>query len=309
MLGGPALLSTTQFVWRENDFSGQSMSAGPNDHINLPDNVPLIRRLKDLARSGMTACGLDCQRWAFGGGGQTVRIGFISTGTSLEFGWRRNSEIGTLVGLRSRGIRTVLDVGANDGGFAWLAMNALPDARIYSFEPLPSVYAELERRIRKRRAVRVEAYNLAIGDHEGDVPMFLHPEDTATSSLLPSSQASRDRSSIYRKTRTVRVRMDTLDGWVERSKIALEPEILLKLDVQGYERHVLNGAPQTLRLARACLLEVNFAHFYEGQPTFETLSDHLRRFDYSFAGVLQQDYTNGGRVAFADVLFIRESVS
>ena len=287
--------------------SGQAVSANPNGTVPLPEKMPLMRQLKDLARSGLTACGLDYQRWVFGAGGQVFHVGVTSSGTSLQFGWRRNSELGTLAGLRSRGIRTVLDVGANNGGFAWLAMNALPDARIHSFEPRPSVYAELARRIQKRRAARVTAYNLAIGDHEDEVAMFLHPEDTTTSSLLPSSQACRDRSSIYRNTEIVKVKMDKLDGWVDRSNIALEPEILLKLDVQGYEERVLRGAEQTLRLALACLLEVNFDPLYEGQPTFESLSDHLRSFGYSFAGVLQQDYAKDGHVAFADALFLRES--
>jgi len=61
-------------------------------------------------------------------------------------------------------------------------------------------------------------------------------------------------------------------------------------------------------LALVGLLEANFDHSYEGQPTFWTLSDHLRSFGYSFAGVLQQEYAEDGHVAFADALFIRESV-
>src|SRR5437868_3221325 len=96
--------------------SGPSITAGS------------VQRLKDFIRSGMTACGLNYQRWRFGSGGQMFRVGVSATGLGLQFGWRRNSEIGTLAGLRSRGIRTVLDIGANDGGFAWIAMNALPQA-------------------------------------------------------------------------------------------------------------------------------------------------------------------------------------
>lgn len=276
--------------------------AGP---VALPRSVPVIRWVKDLARKSLKGCGLDYQRCALLQGGQAFRVGVIATGTSVEFGWRRNSQLGTFVGLRWRAIRTVLDVGANNGGFARQALSALPEARIYSFEPLPDVYAELERRIRTSHPARVHTYNLALGDHKGEVEMFLHPEETGTSSLLRSSQFSRDKSSIFRNTEVVKVKMDTLDGWVAESKIALAPEVLLKLDVQGYEGHVLKGASQTLSQARACLLEVNFDCFYEGQPTFESLSDYLRAFGYSFAGVLQQDYAEDGRVAAADALFMR----
>lgn len=285
--------------------SGRLAGSLPDSRTILPARVPMIRRLKDIARKGLSVCGLDYQRCALLQGGQTFRLGAVSTGTSIDIGWRRNSQLGTFVGLRWRGIRTVLDVGANDGGFAWQAMIALPEAHIYSFEPLPSVYAELKRQIRRRRAARVQAHNLALGDHERELEMFLHPEETGTSSFLPSAQVCREKYTKFRNTEVVKVKMDTLDGWLAKSKAALEPEILLKLDVQGYEDRVLKGASQTLRQARACLLEVNFDCFYEGQPTFEALGDYLRDFGYSFAGVLQQDYAEDGHVAAADALFIR----
>ncbi len=72
--------------------------------------------------------------------------------------------------------------------------------------------------------------------------------------------------------------METLDGFFEKEAIELEPEILLKLDIQGYEDRVLRGASALLKKTRACLLEGNFDPLYDGQAHLifglATLSAH-----------------------------------
>ena len=48
------------------------------------------------------------------------------------------------IGLNTYGIRTVFDLGANAGQFATRVHNWIPNATIYSFEPLKDVYAQLQ---------------------------------------------------------------------------------------------------------------------------------------------------------------------
>jgi hypothetical protein len=57
--------------------------------------------------------------------------------------------------LRDRGIRTVLDVGANTGQFARDIRGFLPDARIFAFEPGRDLFSPLERAGREIGRFRV----------------------------------------------------------------------------------------------------------------------------------------------------------
>jgi hypothetical protein len=81
---------------------------------------------------------------------------------------------------------------------------------------------------------------------------------------------------------------------------------LLKLDVQGYEDRVLDGAPSTL--ARAVLLqcEISIAELYTGQAAFRALIDRLDDGGFEFVDLDPFFYDRAdGRVLSIDALFAR----
>src|SRR5688500_15295819 len=63
-------------------------------------------------------------------------------------------------------IRTVLDIGGNTGQFARAIRELLPEAYIYSFEPLSDCFDELQRTMNGTN--KFQAFNTALDDHEGD---------------------------------------------------------------------------------------------------------------------------------------------
>ncbi len=67
-----------------------------------------------------------------------------------------------LLGLRGSNIRTVLDVGANEGQFAKYICGALPGVTVYSFEPLPDVFSSL-RHWTESAPVKVVPFNVGLG--------------------------------------------------------------------------------------------------------------------------------------------------
>jgi len=99
------------------------------------------------------------------------------------------------------------------------------------------------------------------------------------------------------------VKLTTLDKVVKDSSLNLQPEILIKLDVQGYEDRVLRGGWQTFEKARACILEVSLDPLYEKQATFKGLLLLLESLGYRYAGNLEQNYASDGHVVFVDVVF------
>src|SRR2546425_8783834 len=79
----------------------------------------------------------------------------------------------TLLGVARFPIRSVVDVGANEGQFAkWIA-TFFPLAHIYAFEPLPGPYARLKAWADRRR-LKVTTFNVALGDRATEIAMNIH---------------------------------------------------------------------------------------------------------------------------------------
>lgn len=161
-------------------------------------------------------------------------------------------------------VRTVFDVGANEGQFARTALKAFPAARLICFEPLQSAQQALGLVVAENRG-RVEVENVALGDRNGEVD-FNVATFSPSSSVLPLDQ--QDVVAIEMAT-TTRVPIRRLSDWAATKSI--EREIIVKLDVQGYEAPVLRGAVDLLKKARVVIAETCFAPLYKGQATLGEL--------------------------------------
>src|SRR5688572_20413860 len=93
----------------------------------------------------------------------------------------------TLLGLANYDIRTVLDIGANMGQSARSYRQIFPNAIVFSFEPLPAVYAELAQWAQMQNG-KARAFNLALGDHTGQNTIKEHLDFSASSSFLKSTR-------------------------------------------------------------------------------------------------------------------------
>ncbi len=202
--------------------------------------------------------------------------------------------------LRANGIRTVLDIGANEGQFASHIRKVLPQAKIYSFEPLAGPFHKLvETRLGDKN---FEAFQVAVGSGKGEADFDMHDFSVTSSMLQPTEKFSRIVPSAAARTK-VKVPVVTLDGWAEGRELATP--MLVKMDVQGFEDHVIRGGRETIARASAVISEVSFAGLYQGQPMFEDIFDLMRSLDFRCGGMLgsfcdQQT----GEMLEADALFI-----
>jgi FkbM family methyltransferase len=196
-------------------------------------------------------------------------------------------------------------VGANRGQFARYAAALFPRARIYSFEPLPGPFAELKAWAERQTRTRVTALNVALGDTEGKADMFEHLEHSPSSSLLQATNLTGQLYPFTRTKRAVTVELSTLDRVFNSDADTLEREILVKMDVQGFEARVIRGGRNILSKARACLLEVNMDRLYDHQATFDEIFSLLSGCGYSYAGNLHQTHARDGHIIYLDALFTR----
>ncbi len=138
----------------------------------------------------------------------------------------------------------MLDIGANTGLFSLLAAAANPTIKVCAFEPLESVNTLLRANLalNQNLAGRISAYQLGLSNAEGSFDFYETINDhglITTSSSLELEHAQRTGS--YRKQVINTV---TMDGWASRlegGRISI-----IKIDVEGHEYAVIEGARKTI---------------------------------------------------------------
>jgi FkbM family methyltransferase len=208
--------------------------------------------------------------------------------------------------LHSIPIRTIIDVGANTGQFAKHISRFFPNAKIYCFEPLPEPFRELKAWANTQNR-RVIPFNLATGDMEKDTEMFLHDEHTPSSSLLCTTRLAEQYYPFTKEQKSIFVRQTKIDVALGDIMTELNTEILIKLDVQGYEDRVIAGGNRIFAKAAACILEVNLDSLYVGQAGFLELLKMLDALGYRYAGNLEQSYGKDGHCIFLEAVFFNKT--
>ena len=200
----------------------------------------------------------------------------------------------------------VLDVGANAGQFAAGLRNAGYRQTIISFEPMSAEHAKLLALSRSDAKWRV-APRMAIGDSDGSVEINI-AANSGSSSILPMLDLHREAApeSIYAGKEPVDIRrLDSIVGQL------IEPEtknIFLKIDVQGYEWPVLDGAPQTIEKVVGILCECSFSPLYAGEARWTSLIEKIESMGFDVWGVLPGfSDPRTGRLLQADFLFFRKT--
>jgi FkbM family methyltransferase len=181
--------------------------------------------------------------------------------------------------LKSYEIKTILDIGAHEGGFADEVRTVLPSATLHSFEPVRATYERLSQR--HAHDANFSAWNLAIGDRTGEAKIEVNSFSATSSFLSPGTLMTRCPAAAVTEEQLVQI--STLDDWSSNVEI-VEP-ILLKADVQGFEGHVLAGATRLLERISVLILEVSFEEVYASQPLFDSIYEIVRGAGFRFKGL------------------------
>ncbi|MEP2987437.1 MAG: FkbM family methyltransferase [Parasphingorhabdus sp.] len=203
--------------------------------------------------------------------------------------------------FRSMAFDTVLDIGANIGRFAITINSLFPKAQIIAFEPLPSCFKKAEKIISNYSGS--QALNIGLGSKNETLEIFEN-DFSPSSSFLPMADMHIDAFPFTDKQTSTSVEVKALDTVAE--ELALGDRILVKIDVQGYERDVIAGGKRTLSQAKAILIELSYHELYQGQALFDEIFDEMKAMGFRFAGTLaQMPHPKDGRLLDADCLFIK----
>ena len=206
--------------------------------------------------------------------------------------------------LRSAHLATIIDGGANDGGFASGARAISPDATIHSFEPVPWIYGNLTLAFKSDK--KFHAYQLALSDVNDNLEFEINAGEYSSSLLPMRSDAIGVLPAIGPTDKRIRVEVTTLDAWAKNKELARP--LLLKLDIEGNELAALRGPSDLLRHTDFVLTEISLILMRDGQPTFREIVDFLSDKGFDVIDVYQGTMDNRtGQAAWVDVLFGRKT--
>jgi FkbM family methyltransferase len=233
-------------------------------------------------------------------------IKFAIQRTLQSFGWEikrfaldEMSQLARYLAIHK--VETVLDVGANIGQFATTLRMAGYPGKIISFEPQSEAHARLTAMAANDVKWTV-APRCAVGAAPGEIEMNIS-DNSVSSSALPILEAHTGSApaSRYVGKETVRViRLDDCD------LVPQGERIFIKIDTQGFEQHVIDGAPELIKLARGVQMEMSLAPLYAGQADFMGLMGQMQKVGFDLWS-LNPGFAapETGRLLQADATFFR----
>lgn len=198
--------------------------------------------------------------------------------------------------------RLGFDVGANEGQTACELRRIFPEAKIYCFEPYEAAFRTLQQNLSGDPNICLE--RIAFGDHKGEATFYENAQ-SVTNSLLPNApEAQLSQPASYAiPTGQSTVAVTTLDDFC--GERAISQIDLLKIDSQGYDLRILQGARKHLVEHRISFIvvEMLFAPLYSGQAYFHEIYGFLTGFGYQLVGLYAIHRSPAGDILWCDALF------
>jgi FkbM family methyltransferase len=167
-------------------------------------------------------------------------------------------------------IKTVFDVGANVGDWSAIAAGLFPEAKIYAFEILPNIFAQLEDKLKITH--NVKAYNVGLSDKEEETLVNYVEANSALSTCLD------DFSEEFHGLTPKREHCQTITGDIFCERNSIQQIDFLKIDVEGFEGKVLKGFEGLLK--KGAVKAIQFEYGYASLSSNFFLKDFYKLFNH-----------------------------
>jgi len=205
--------------------------------------------------------------------------------------------------MQANGVDLVLDVGANDGGYARSMRDAGFEGRILSFEPLQAPHDLLVAAATHDDRWEI-APRMALGATDGQAEINVAGNSVSSSILemLEQHRAAAPESVYIGQETTPLCRLDSVrHPFIDSSRSSF-----LKIDTQGYEEHVLKGASAVLGKIRGIQIELSLHPLYEGQLLWKELISQIEATGFELWSIVPGFFDpSTGRMLQCDGIFFR----
>ena len=194
-------------------------------------------------------------------------------------------------------IKIIIDAGANIGSVASDFSYYFPQAKVLAFEPIISTFERLKKNCSIKK--NILPIHLALGDSNYEIEIPLNTEDTINSILSAPQQ---HQISGYET-----IRVQTLDNYAEHNSI--QNIDILKIDVEGYEFKVLEGAQRFISNSiKAIVLEVGYERS-SNKVHFSDVETYMENHGFQCCGIYDLSKSRDKRrLYYSNNLYIRKSL-
>jgi FkbM family methyltransferase len=198
----------------------------------------------------------------------------------------------------------IFDIGACTGEVSLQYNDLFTNTTIYCFEPyLPSF------RILKEKTesfTNIKCFNLALSNISGQLNFHVN-KSYATNSILATHRDSAKNwnEEVLCTIEEIKIDALTLDDFVDQNQI--DKIDILKLDTQGTEYQIIEGASQTINQNKIALiyLEIIMVPTYQEQKNLDEILLLLRNKGFFLYNFYNYSYTNAGELRQVDAIFTR----
>ena len=179
-------------------------------------------------------------------------------------------------------VNTIFDIGANEGQFGVILRDFGYRGKIISFEPLTQAREELLKISQKDSLWKV-APQAAIGDENGEIEIHIagNSESSSILEMLDSHIEAAPNSKYIGNEKVPLRKLDTLaPDFIEKDSV-----VFLKIDTQGYEEQVMNGAHDLMKNIVGLQLEISLVPLYEGHSLIDEMLQNLKEKGFELWGV------------------------
>ena len=200
-------------------------------------------------------------------------------------------------------VNVVLDVGANTGQYAAeLRRNMGYTGKLVSFEPVRASFDKLEQDA--EHDAQWQTRHCALGDEDGEAEINVAGNSVSSSirDMLPNHMEAAPESEFVGKENIQVKKLDTVfDEFCQAGDV-----VYLKIDTQGFEKQVIDGAKESLPKIKLLEVEMSLSPLYDGELPMHEMHEFLHGLGYSLVS-LEPGFTDPktGKMMQVDGIFQR----
>ena len=200
-------------------------------------------------------------------------------------------------------IDILFDVGANIGQYSEKMRNMGFNKKIVSFEPLNSDFEILKRKALQDKKWIVNNYALGNEDTTGYINISGKSDNSSILEMLPRHIESHEDLGYIGKQEIEIKKLDSIFGSFN------EPgeNVMLKIDTQGFEKNVIDGARESLKKISLLQIEMSIVPLYKNEMLFNEMLGYIENLGFKLYSLENGHYNrNSGQLLQVDGIFVNQ---
>lgn len=202
-------------------------------------------------------------------------------------------------------IDTLFDIGANIGQYGSSMRKFGYSQKLISFEPLKSAFQELQKASSKDDNWVINNYALG---NENTKSVINVAGNSFSSSILNMLPTHLDHAPESKYTTQEEIEIKTLDT-IFNSFCGKESRVMIKIDTQGFEKNVIDGATESLKVIKMIQMEMSIVPLYESEMTYIEMINYLDNKGFQLFG-LENGFSDQitGQLLQVDGIFVNKNL-